>query len=135
MVFHVCHTDSVLSLVVFEGRWCERVHHRLDPLCEEQFPVLYLARVPNEHRNRQLLWRTRNREQFQTCLMRQTVGLALVHLLGRPDEVLPGVLASTRAGHNVVQAALVRVQYAAGVLASIAITLADSLGAQLRALL
>src|ERR1035441_1181937 len=67
--------------------------------------------------------------------MRKTVGLALVHFLGRPDQVFPSVLATTRAGHDVVQAALVRVQEPASILAAVAIALAYGLGAQLRALL
>src|ERR1039458_2564882 len=67
--------------------------------------------------------------------MRKTVGLALVHFLGRPDQVFPSVLATTRAGHDVVQAALVRLQEPASVLAAVSIALTDGLGAQLRALL
>ena len=61
--------------------------------------------------------------------MRQTVGLALVHFFGRPNQVLPGILAAARAGHDVIQAALIRAQHAAGVLAAVAIALANGLGA------
>jgi|SRR5581483_11665237 len=65
----------------------------------------------------------------------KAVSLLLVHLFGRPDQVFPGVLASARAGHNVVQAALVRAQETAGVLAAVTVTLADCASAKLRALL
>src|SRR5512142_2738716 len=102
---------------------------------EEQLPVLDLAGVPDERRYRQLLRRTRNREQLQAGLVRQAVCLLLVHFLSRPDQVLPDVLATARAGHDVVQAALVRAQDTAGVLAAVAVALTDGPGTELRALL
>ena len=67
--------------------------------------------------------------------MRQAVALARVHLFARPHEVFPRVRAAARAGHDVVQAAFVRVQQRAGVLAAVAVALADGTGAELRALL
>ena len=66
--------------------------------------------------------------------MRQTVGLALVHFLGRPDEIFPGVRAAARPGDNMVQAAFGRVQQAARVLAAVAVALADIAGVELRSL-
>jgi len=77
----------------------------------------------------------RNGHQFQACFVRQAVALALVYFFGRPNQVFPGVPAAARAGHDVVQAALLRAQEAAGVLAPVAIALADCPGAELRALL
>ena len=77
---------------------------------QKQVPVLNLTSVANERRNRQLFRGTRNRPQLQAGLVWQAVGLALVHFLGRPDQVLPGVLATARAGHDVVEATLIRAQ-------------------------
>jgi len=39
-------------------------------------------------------------QQFQAGLVREAVGFALVHFLGRPNQVFPGVLATTRAGRT-----------------------------------
>ncbi len=47
-------------------------------------------------------------------LVGEAVGLALVHVLRGPDEVFPRVRAAARAGHDVVEAAFVRVQYPGG---------------------
>ena len=63
------HSFSWLPYVLHSFGGCvyrpvvQTVHHRLDLLCEEEFPVIDLARVPNEHRNRHFLRRTGNREQ------------------------------------------------------------------------
>src|SRR5215813_1539604 len=80
---------------------------------QEQFPVLDRGRVANEHRHRKFLRCTWHSEQLQAGFARQTVSLALVYFLSRPDQVLPGVLAAARAGHDVVQAALIRTQHTA----------------------
>jgi hypothetical protein len=57
--------------------------------------------------------------------------LALVHFLRGPDEIFPCIRATTRAGHDVVEVALVRVQQAAGALAAVAVALANGLGTEL----
>ncbi len=72
---------------------------------------------------------------LRPALVREAVGLALVHILRGPDQILPRVRTAARAGHDVIQAALGRVQQAARVLAAIAVALADVLRAELRAFL
>src|ERR1035441_7128070 len=74
-------------------------------------------------------------QELQPSLMRQAVGFALVHFLGRPDQILPGVLATSRTEHDVVQAALLRAEHTASILAAIAVALANGTGAELRMLL
>ena len=91
--------------------------------------------VADERRHRQFLRRARLVEQLQAGFVRQAVALAGVHLLARPHEVFPRVRAAARAGHDVVEAAFVRAQQRAGVLAAVAVALADVLRAELRALL
>src|SRR6266404_5701062 len=62
-----------------KGRGAQSLSAPLDLLyslrLEERFPVLKLSQVANERRNRQLLRRSRNRDQPQAGLLRQTVGL------------------------------------------------------------
>ncbi len=70
----------------------------------------------NHRRGRQFLWRARNAEQLQAGFVRQAVAFARVHVLAGPNQVLPGVLAAARTGHDVIQAAFVQAQHAAGVL-------------------
>ena len=67
--------------------------------------------------------------------MREAVGLALVRFLRGPDGVFQHVRSAARAGHDVVEAAFVRVQQHAGILAAVAVALADVLRAELRAFL
>src|SRR5262249_17856555 len=98
---------------------------------EEQFPVLDFGRVANERRNRPFLRRARCLQELKAGLVRQAVRLPLVHSLCRPNQVLPGVLATARARHDVVHAALIRAQHAAGVLATVAVALANIAGAEL----
>ena len=88
--------------------------------------------IAEQRGGRQLFRGARHREQFQAGLVGQAVGLALVHVLGGPDEVFPGVGSAARAGHDVVQAALGGMQQAAGVLAAVAIALANGAGGKLR---
>ena len=104
-------------------------------LSEEDYPVRESGLVADELCHREFLRRARDAEQLQPSLVRQAVGLALVHVLRGPDQVLPHVLTAARAGHDVVEAALVRVQEAARVLATVAVALANGAGAELRALL
>ena len=58
--------------------------------------------VANEGRYRHFLRCARNAEQLEAGLVREAVGLALVHVAGSPDKVLPGVRTTTRAGHDMV---------------------------------
>src|ERR1035438_2867513 len=102
---------------------------------QKQFPPGDAVGVAEERRHRQFLRRARDAEQLEAGLVREAVGLALVHVLRGPDEVFPRVRATARAGHDVVEAAFVRVQQAARVLAAVAVALADGAGAELRALL
>src|ERR1017187_4392627 len=102
---------------------------------QKQFPPGDAVGVAEERRHRQFLRRARDGEQLEAGLVRETVGLALVHVLRGPDEVLPSIRAAARAGHNVVEVAFSRVQQAARILAAVAVALADVLGAQFRALL
>jgi hypothetical protein len=101
----------------------------------KQPPIRNLMRIANEHHCRPFLRRTRRGQELQAGFVREAVRLALVHVLGRPDRVFPGVLAAARVGHDVIQAALVRAQYAARALAVVAVALADGAGAELWALL
>ena len=45
-------------------------------------------------------------EQLEAGLVREAVGLTLVHVLRGPDEVFPRVRAAARAGHDVVEGCL-----------------------------
>src|ERR1700722_8681048 len=101
----------------------------------KQPPLRNVVRIANGRRGRQLLRRARRFEELQAGFLRQTVAFAGVDVFAGPYQVLPGVPAAARAGHDVVEAALVRTQRAAGVLAAIAVALADGAGAELRALL
>jgi hypothetical protein len=58
-----------------------------------------------------------------------------VHVLARPHEIFPRVLATARAGRDVVEAAFLRLEQLAGVLATVAVAIANRLRAELRALL
>jgi len=98
-------------------------------------PVGDVVGVADEGGGRQLPRRTRRLQEPQTGFVRQTVGLAGVDVFARPDKVFPGVAAAARAGQDVVEAALVRAQQHAGVLATVAVAFANGLGAELRALL
>ena len=102
---------------------------------QEQLPLRDAVGVTDHGRHRHFLRCAGNVEQLQAGLMREAVGLALVHVPGGPDEVFPSVSTTTRAGHDVVEVALGRVQQAAGVLAAVTVALTDVLGAELRALL
>jgi len=55
---------------------------KLRPILHEQLPVLNTVGIADEHRNRQLPWRTGNGQEPQAGLVGQAVGLALVHFLG-----------------------------------------------------
>jgi len=77
---------------------------------QEQLPLHDAVVVADECRYRQFLRRTRHREQLEAGFVREAVGLALVHFLRGPDEIFPGVRATTRAGHDMVEVAFVRVQ-------------------------
>src|SRR6185436_5340852 len=70
--------------------------------------------------------------ELQARFLREAIALLRVDRLARPDAVLPGVAAAARTGHDVVDAAFVGLQHRAGVLAAIAIALANSLRAELR---
>src|SRR6185295_589310 len=107
----------------------------VDSLIEEQFPLGDAVSVAEVGRHRQFLWCARDGEQLETGLVREAVGLALVHVLRGPDEVFPTVRAAARSGHDVIETAFVRVQQHAGVLAAIAVALANVLRAELRPLL
>src|SRR5260370_3326518 len=86
---------------------------------EEQFPILNLTQVANERRNRQLLRRSRKGQELEPGLLRQPVGLGLVHVLARPHQVFPSVFAAARTRNNVVKATLRRVQDPASILAAV----------------
>ena len=81
---------------------------RFGSLIEEQFPFGDAVGVAEVGRDRQFLRRARNGDQLAAGLVREAVGLALVHFLRGPDEVFPRVHAAARAGHDVVEAAFVR---------------------------
>src|SRR5438876_6853468 len=102
---------------------------------EEQSPLGDGVGVANECRYRQLLRRARDGEELKAGLVRQPVALPGVHDLARPHEVVPRVLATARAWQNVVEAAFVRLQHLARVLAAVVVALTNRLRAQLRALL
>ena len=99
---------------------------------QEQLPLGDTVGVAEVRRDRQFLWRARDGEQLEAGLVREAVGLALVHVLCGPDEVFPRVHAAARAGHDVIEAACVRGQQHAGELAAVAIALADVLRADQR---
>lgn len=63
--------------------------------------------------------------------MRQTIALADVHVLARPREVFPRVLASARAAQGVAQATFIRLEQLAHVFAALAVAFADCLHALL----
>ena len=65
--------------------------------------------VADHGRHRQFLRRTRDAEQLEASLVREAVGLALVHVLRGPDEVFPRVRTAARARQDVVEAAFGRV--------------------------
>src|SRR5207302_1741338 len=67
--------------------------------------------------------------------VRQAIAFAGVYGLARPDEVFPRALAAARAWQDVIEAALLRLEQLAGVLATVTIALADRAGAELRTLL
>src|SRR5438874_13814154 len=90
---------------------------------EEQLPLGDAVRVANERRYRQFLRRARDAEQLQTGLVRQTVALAGIHVLARPHEIFPSVLPAARARHDMVEAAFVRLQHFASILAAVAVAL------------
>src|SRR2546422_4612101 len=69
--------------------------------------------------------------KLQTCFVRQAVTLLRVHGLAPPHEVIPRVPAAARAGHEVVEAAFVRLRHVARVLAAVAVAFANRLRAQL----
>ena len=54
-------------------------------LIQEQFPLGDAVGVAEVRRYRQFLRRARDAEQLEAGLVREAVGLALVHFLGRPD--------------------------------------------------
>src|SRR5258705_7811785 len=87
----------------------------------EQPPLRDVVRIANERRDWEFLRRAGRLEQLEAGLVRQTVGLALVHFFGRPDQVLPCVFAAARTRHDMVQAALLRPQHAASVLAAVGV--------------
>ena len=58
----------------------------------KQLPLRNAVRIANERRGRQFLRRARHGEQLEAGFVRQTVALAGVHVLARPDEVFPRVL-------------------------------------------
>ena len=72
---------------------------------------------------------------FKPASCGRRLPLRVLTCLARPHEVFPRVRAAARAGHDVVEAAFVRAQQRAGVLAAVAVALADGAGAELRALL
>ena len=59
---------------------------------QEQLPLGDAVGVAEECSHRQFLRRARDGEQLQAGFVRQTVALAGVHVLARPDEVFPRVL-------------------------------------------
>src|SRR2546428_305013 len=67
--------------------------------------------------------------------MRQTVALAGVDVLARPDEIFPSILAAARAGQDMIEAAFLGFEEFARVLATVVVALANRAGAELRALL
>src|SRR5208282_6255263 len=91
--------------------------------------------IADERRYRQFLRCARHTQQFQAGFVRQTIALAGVYVFARPDQVFPSIPAAARTRHDVVEAAFVGMQHAAGVLAAIAVAFADRLRAELRALL
>src|SRR5262249_46348627 len=102
---------------------------------QEQFPLGDVVRVADECRYWQFLRRARDAEQLQVGFMRQAVSLARVHFLAGSHEVFPCVRITARARQDVIQAAFVRTQHLAGVLATVAVAFADRARAELRALL
>ena len=77
---------------------------------QEQLPLGDAVGVAEVRRHRQFLRRARDGEQLQAGLVREAIGLALVHVLRGPNKVFPRVHATARAGHHVIEAAFVRVQ-------------------------
>ena len=72
-------------------------------LFDEELPILDFVRVSNQRRNWQLLRCSRRGQKLEASLVWEAVCLLLVHFLGRPDQVLPGVLSSAGARHDVVR--------------------------------
>ena len=70
---------------------------RIGSLIEEQFPLGDAVGVAEVGRDRQFLRRARDGEQLESCLVREAVGLALVHVLRGPDKVFPRVHAAALA--------------------------------------
>src|SRR5687767_9383021 len=58
-------------------------------LIQEQLPRSDAVGVAEVGRHRQFLRRARDAEQLEAGLVREAVGLALVHFLRGPDEVFP----------------------------------------------
>src|SRR5262249_36976115 len=102
---------------------------------QEQFPLGDAVGVAEEGRAWPCVRRAGDAEQLQAGFVREAVGLFRVHAFAGPDQVFPRVPAATAAGHDVIEAALLRAQDRAGVLAAIAVALANRAGAELGALL
>ena len=71
--------------------------------------------------------------QAQAGFVGQAVGFARVHFAVGEDAVVPGRLAAARARDDVVDVALFRREFAAGVLADAAVALPDAADAEARA--
>src|ERR1051326_4531296 len=102
---------------------------------QEQSPVFDALAISNCDCHRQLSGNPRLREQTQTRLVRETIRLPGVDLLVRQDAVLPRRLATARTRDNVIDAAFLGTQRATGVLATIAVALANVARRECRALL
>ena len=89
--------------------------------------------VANELRHWNLARCGGTAQQFQTCLIRQFAAFFAVHLLVRQHAIVPGALAATRNGHDVIDVSLVGFELATRVLANSSIALPDGLGAKFRA--
>ncbi len=78
----------VVRMWLAEGRASFRPRSRCS-FAQEQFPLGDPVSVAEVRGHRKFLRRARNLEQLEAGLVRETVGLALVHVRRGPDEVFP----------------------------------------------
>src|ERR1039458_9062806 len=97
---------------------------------EEYPPFRDVMYVPEGGRNRNLVRAPRSCQELEACFLWHPVGLLGVDLFAGPHRVLPGVLAAPGTRHNVVEGSLVCTQDPSGVLAAVAVTLANAFGTQ-----
>jgi hypothetical protein len=108
---------------------------RLCLVGDKELPFHDVVGIADGFAGREFLGRAGRAQEFEAGFVREAVAFAGIHVFAGPDEVFPGVTAAAGTREDVVQAAFIRAQLSAGVLAAVAVALADGAGAEFWAFL